>query len=136
MLTSDWSLGEHAEPAEPHGGCGCEPAAAVPRAGQLQRAQLPGGLQGQDQERQPKPAPGQRQVSFKHFTKPFKQNSKIYLYTFPTVQVQHAAAAGPGDAAQHHNVPRPAQRLQVATDSAQVTQALDIVISIYSIYSM
>ena len=53
MLSCDWSLGEHAEPAELDGGCGCEPGSAVPRAGQLQRAQQPGGLQGQDQERQP-----------------------------------------------------------------------------------
>ena len=65
--------------------------------------------------------------SFKHFKT---------IHISNTVQVQHAAAAGPGDAAQHHHVPRPPQRLQVATDSAQVTQALDIVISIYSIYSM
>ena len=134
MLSSDWSLGEHAEPAEPHGGCGCEPGAAVPRAGQLQRAQLTRGLQGQDQERQPKPPPGQRQVSYKHF-KHILNTLKLYIYTH-LLQVEHAAAAGPGDAAQHHYVPRPAQRLQVATDSAQVTQALDIVISIYSIYSM
>ena len=72
--------------------------------------------------------------SFKHF-KHILNTLKLYIYTH-LLQVEHAAAAGPGDAAQHHHVPRPPQRLQVATDSAQITQALDIVISIYSIYSM